>query len=211
MSDQNPNEWDGFIVDMMGDVRRLDYVERFASIPVTLKETVSSHSFWVVLYSLGIHRKLDGKPELVGPVAAYAATHDLAECLTGDVVRTFKYSTPELKSAIDSAEDSIVNLLPHSVRDLMSLGCDLAGNAEEWKYVKGVVKCADFMSLFAYINREFNRGNREITPFVGRMVRDLQAESERAEKYEDARLHPLAGLYRVMVERAFDLVEAKIT
>lgn len=208
-------EWDETFASAFGDVRRLSYADRYTTIPVMLRENVAEHSYWVGLYSLMVHRRLDEasgepRPDLVGAVLSYAAAHDAAECVSGDIVRTFKYMTPELKAAIDAAEDLLVQKFPAPLREVMSLGCDLAGTPEGWKYVKGVVKCADFMSLYAYMNREVNRGNREIVPFVRRMVKDLSDEGARMASNPDRKLAMTAGLYGMMAERAYDLTEAKI-
>lgn len=165
-------------MDASSDVRRLSYVDRFSSIPVVVKENVAEHSFWVVLYSMMVHQELDGPSEALPLVLSYAAVHDLPECLTGDVVRTFKYSSPEFKTAVDSAEEELVKKLPAKLLSLYSDACSGTKNSEHGWYVKEVVKAADFISLYQYIWRERSKGNQEINQFWYRMKQDMRMMSE---------------------------------
>lgn len=163
---------------------------------MTLRENVAEHSYWVSLYAVMIHRFLSGDEDLIGAITVHALTHDLAECITGDVVRTFKYSTPQLKNAIDEAEEKMLVSLPEDVQELYPLWERMAG--DRVPYVKAVIKAADFVSLFQYMNREVLRGNREIDQFVVRMKNDLRmmAKKSRKEGHPDAQ--EFAGLYDVM-------------
>jgi 5'-deoxynucleotidase YfbR-like HD superfamily hydrolase len=166
---------------MSGDVRRLSHVTRFSSIPVAVSENTAEHSFWVALYAVMIHLELGGRPEDVGAVVLAAVVHDLPECVTGDVVRTLKYSTPELKREVDRAEGFLSEkLLGPKVRGLLAVSELLGkrpGKKADPEHVKNVVKAADFMSLFQYMRREAMRGNLEIVPYFNRMKRDLKKMS----------------------------------
>jgi 5'-deoxynucleotidase YfbR-like HD superfamily hydrolase len=186
----NRDSWASVIKAASSDVRRLDHVVRFSSIPVAVSETVSAHSFWVCLYAVMIHRRLVaafpgdealGVEELSGfpehSILLHAMTHDLPECVTGDVVRTFKYSSADLKSEIDAAEEAMTERLPEELRSILEEVGESLGDGRRGEYVKAVVKAADFMSLFEYMNREWNRGNKEVTPFIARMVRDLEIQA----------------------------------
>lgn len=157
-------------------MRRLSAVDRFSSIPVVVKENVAEHSFWVVLYSMMIHSEVSGPSEAIRDVLAFAAVHDLPECLTGDVVRTFKYSSIAMRAAVDAAEAKLVERLPKAILALYeaasAAAADLAQSPNGW-YVNDVVKAADFLSLYQYMWRERMKGNREIDQFFLRMRRDV--------------------------------------
>jgi 5'-deoxynucleotidase YfbR-like HD superfamily hydrolase len=157
-----------------GDVRRLDSVIRFSSIPTIVQESVSAHSFWVAFNAALIHRVIRPEDEMVlGAVVMKAIVHDLAECVTGDVVRTFKYSTPELRMAIEVAEDKLVADFAAPIHYLMRQAFHSIHN-DHSQYISGVVKAADFMSLLHYMKREVRRGNREVIhPYYIRMEEDL--------------------------------------
>jgi 5'-deoxynucleotidase YfbR-like HD superfamily hydrolase len=177
---------------------------------VVVRENVAEHSFWVVLYSMMIHRGLGGPAEALPLVLAYAAVHDLPECLTGDVVRTFKYSSPEMKSAVDVAEEALVRRFPPGLLEVYSEALDGTDDERHGWYVKDVVKAADFLSLYQYMWRERSKGNREIDQFFARMKNDMRGMSEaslrKSEKEHGWRavaLAQISGLYGCMSEDRF--------
>lgn len=168
------------------NVKRLDYVDRYSSIPTVCRETVSQHSYWVTLYSALIHKAVSNDDDIMRLVLLKSVTHDIMECVTGDFVRTFKHSSTDLKSAIDKAEKGMKSLLPLSVRNLMEDA--VTGNDLIDPYVSDVVKVADFMSLYHFMTRELERGNREIIPFYKIMVNDLYNARERTSKYSHTKM-----------------------
>lgn len=196
-----PTGWEGVLEAASGDSRRLSYVDRYASIPVTFKENVAEHSYWVAQYSLLIHREASPSDFYIAPVLSYALMHDFVECVSGDLVRTFKYSTPELKRAVDEAEDKLAEGFDPKVKDLMSLPWQLVQDEADVKYVKAVVKAADFVSLHQYMVREVNRGNREVEPFYRRMKRDLTAEGAKFGQSRDSRIAGMKKLFDLMAAR----------
>lgn len=169
------DSWEPLLRAMTDDVRRLDSVTRFSSIPVAVPETVSQHSFWVATYSAMLvrHLRVAG---IMEAVLIHALTHDLAECVTGDVVRTFKYSTPEFKKAVDAAEEELTDKLPGAIKDLYAAADDAAPGKAEPR-VRMIVKAADWISLYQYMRREAARGNREIIPYFARMESELDGQA----------------------------------
>lgn len=185
-------DWRALLFASTHDVRRLDSVIRFSSIPVTFSESTATHSFWVTLYSLMIWQSLaERAPQEVPPleeVLRHAVTHDLGESVAGDVVRTLKYSTPEMKREVDRAEDILVKrLLPTEVKRTVEFIPS--------RDTLSVVKAADFLSLWQFMRREASRKNLEIIPYFHRMIRDLEAKAE-----EDD--HLVGGLYDSMLLEA---------
>lgn len=176
----NPS-WSDLIKEATGDIRRLDHVVRFNSIPVAVHESTSTHSYWVSIYAAMIHLSMFPEDlKTLGAVIMVSIVHDAAECVTGDVVRVFKYSTPELKIEVDRAEDILVQkLLGPKIQNLFDVASEMSkGDATPERdkvpsYVKSVVKAADFLSLFQYMRREAARGNLEIIPFYNRMMIDI--------------------------------------
>lgn len=195
--------WRKFLIDDHADVKRLDYVIRYSSIPALYQESVSQHSFWVVLHSCGLHRVLSRHMNVEANVQELqilrkALIHDVGECVSGDLVRTFKYSNPDLTKIINVAEDAMVEkYLPEGIKAIIT--SSESPNEQDHKYEKAVVKAADFVSLFHFMNREHARGNREITPFLNRMVADVHTMSLKANDgtwYGEI----LSGLYKAMGE-----------
>ncbi len=181
-----------FFETVLGDVRRLSYVDRYTSIPVSFKENVAEHSYWVSFYSALLYNEImreEGNKGLVSleNILLYAIVHDLPECITGDVVRTFKYSSPELKEQIDLAEDRIIEKFPKEVQNLLKVKGNL--NLIE----KEIVKLADFISIYVYFNREKHRGNRELSPFINRFSSDMDSQFNRITRYDDKQFNKLIG------------------
>ena len=199
--------WAEFLTEERSDVKRLDYVVRFSSIPSSHRETVSQHSFWVMFYSNLIHNRLcSGSSAQLDRIELLlfrrAMTHDIGECVTGDVVRTFKYSDPDLKSAINKAETNlVVKCLPRSVIEIINKSAEC--NESDSGYIDAVVKAADFVSLYHFMNREHQRGNKEITPFMQRMVSDLNGMADKCQVSVEWYNIELSDLYRKMAKMAF--------
>ena len=198
------NRWREVVKSSSGDIRRMASVWRYSSIPICVPENVSDHSYWVMLYSVMIHKEVVSqlttseetekyaRNDVLLAILLKALIHDAPESVTGDIVRPFKYSSAELKNAIDQAEEKLSNqLLPKSVLDIMNSATDVSSKADFW-YVESIVKAADFMSLYQFMRREVLRGNCEIDGFVKRMYEDL------AEKYECAAppgVHSILNVY----------------
>ena len=179
------------------DIKRLDFITRYSSIPVVHHENVSQHSYWVAFYALVIHKIIDGDDNLTGTVLTAAIIHDLPEVYTGDIVRTFKYSSKSLKKEINKAEEYAILSFPHIIKELFTKSSSLHDNDDF--YVKSVVKAADFVSLFNYMQREMSLHNSDILPFYQRMISDL--EQEKKETFID-----LQPLYKEMIEIAIHRV-----
>ena len=94
---ENEAFWNSLIRTTTDDVKRLTAVWRYSSIPVAVRENVAEHSYWVALYAVLIVRELGAGQDVQGMVAIDGLIHDVGECVTGDVVRPFKYSSPEFK------------------------------------------------------------------------------------------------------------------
>lgn len=158
-------------------IKRMDYVIRYSSIPVVHQETVSQHSYWVAFYSLLIHKTIGGREHLTGKLLTAALIHDAAESLSGDIVRTFKYSSSSLKTEIDKAEELIIKSMPETIQNLFKEIDDIVIDYDK-AYVKAVVKAADFVSLYRYMYREAALHNMEVIPFYKRMIDDLIKQSK---------------------------------
>jgi 5'-deoxynucleotidase YfbR-like HD superfamily hydrolase len=189
--------------DASGDIRRLDYVYRFSSIPVVMKEQVSTHSYWVALYAAMIHDEINGPENLKPYILSHALVHDAPEARSGDFVRTFKYSSKELKDAIDKGEQEMMNSMPYRIRRLFDLPEHLF--ASEKIYIGMVIKAADFLSLKQFMVREVDKGNKEIEQFYHRMTNDLALEAEKIGRMKfdiesfNQYVSPIAALYERMV------------
>jgi 5'-deoxynucleotidase YfbR-like HD superfamily hydrolase len=171
------DRWEKLVDASSSDIRRLASVWRYSSIPIVADENTAEHSFWVTLYSALILQELGDRAsesDVLGATLLYATIHDASECVTGDIIRLMKYATPDMKSAVDSAEDMLAKKHLHGdVLSLYGMSDSLMVTTGEKSLIKAVVKAADFISLFQFMRREALRGNLEIIPFYNRMIHDL--------------------------------------
>jgi 5'-deoxynucleotidase YfbR-like HD superfamily hydrolase len=167
--------WPKLLVVASSDVRRLSYVTRYQSIPVSVFENTAEHLFWTVLYAMMIHREMEGPRNLDAPLMLHALTHDMADCLGAELVRVFKYAIPELPATIRKAEQAVLAKMDRRILDLSQEPVE-QNNGYGW-YIKAVVKAADFLSVYEYVWREKCRGNKEIQPFFERMRADMNTMS----------------------------------
>lgn len=198
-------EWDGVVEACSGDVRRLSDVWRFSSIPILIRENTSDHSYWVCLYSILIHRVVrPDNTELIGSILLHAVTHDLLESKTGDVIQPTKYTTPELKAEIDRAELIHLETFEPEIKEIFNLEKELMG--DESDYVKKIVKAADFMSLYQFMIREWDSGNRRVRPFYLKMITDLDKTGKNIEISENLEDKRIADLYFNMAGQAAEFI-----
>jgi 5'-deoxynucleotidase YfbR-like HD superfamily hydrolase len=203
-NDKN-HDWFDVIRSASGDIRRLSSVWRFSSIPVVFHENTAEHSFWVALYALIIHKEVNPEDNwLIGPICAKAISHDIPECVTGDIVRPFKYSTPELKQEVDRAERILFQKLPLRIKEIVDFDFNPLFGEETSLYIDTVVKAADFLSLYQYMTREAVRGNHDIESFYHRMINDLK---EMAKKSHMIRNFDAISFYEALSTESYSILE----
>lgn len=148
------------IVQMLtGPINRVSAVYRFSAMHVIKRESVAEHSFMVALYSHIINEHL-GRPAIRGQLFLRAIAHDLEESLTGDFVRSFKYSDPELQDRIEAASRRFITELVGADLDLL----------HAWEQAKDdtieghIIRVADYASVVSYVIRELQMGNSLMVP-----------------------------------------------
>lgn len=185
----------------------LDYAWRYNTIPASFRENTSTHLFWVTHYVTLLQLEIDPTDHESLSTAVFGASlHDLAEGFTGDIVRTFKYVTPELKQEIDRAEKIMINRLPKAAKLMFetfdSMIEKLGPGGKE--YIETLIKVADFVAVYRFMTREYERGNREIMPFYSRMIGDLDmmvSSSQVVTSHKGAHFDP-SEVYRCMHDTA---------
>lgn len=149
-----------------GDLTRLRFVFRFSSVFVLHKESVAEHSFFVALYSyfIGKHVIDSGCKSSVDfeKLMTKALIHDIDECRTGDFLRTFKYSSPEVKLAIEVGASNQL----HDLMTTIDVGAETKKEVMyEWQYAKDdsiegrIVAFSDFIAVLSYMLQEINCSN----------------------------------------------------
>lgn len=136
-------------------------VFRFSALPVHHRESVAEHTFYVSFFALVIARDciLRGCEVNVTILLQRCITHDLDESLTGDIIRPFKHSSPELRDLIHESASA----------EMAEQYSDLPGGTNiftAWSEAKAdgveglILEFADVWSIYMYLRREALLGNR---------------------------------------------------
>jgi len=171
-----------------GPVSRMTHVTRYSSFAVNRKENVAEHSWWVALISMLIGEELTGHGHQVNMtrLLSRALVHDLDECVSGDIIRSFKYSSDEVHEAISEA--SVVNMR-RITSQMKEVGPAVY---HDWAHSKDddlegrIIAFADMAVVAFYCRAEDRSGNRAIRPVLKRMYE---------EDFSAFHAHPLLGRY----------------
>ncbi len=144
-------------------MRRLSHIRRYSSIQVLRPENVAEHSFYCALMAYTIATDLKNRGYAINPDLAMrkALFHDLEESMTGDILRSFKYSTPALLEAI---ERSGMMRMEELAGDFGVAGDIVHGTWAESKEGRegDVVAFCDLLCVVAYVREERLAGNTHL-------------------------------------------------
>ncbi len=175
---------------LTGEPNRLRHIIRFGNCHKVHRESVAEHSVFTVYYSMMIARWLEGrKPQdrvlSMDTLLQRAILHDMEEARSGDFPRPFKYSTPEIKAALDKAS---VFAFDQCMKATVSGDAnDLDALRNHWERAKDesvegrIVAFADYLSVVAYLWLEVRGSNLTMQQHVNDM-KEYASEFE-AEKY----------------------------
>jgi 5'-deoxynucleotidase YfbR-like HD superfamily hydrolase len=152
---------------MTGILTRTRYVHRWSTFHTLHKESVAEHSFFVAFYVLVIGSWLNQDRIRINldMVLQRALVHDLDEAYSGDFIRSFKHSSPELKQALDDAAQSFHRKICEAVVD----GIVAADMHHSWQVAKDetmegrLLAFCDFLSVASYAVLERMAGNTHIS------------------------------------------------
>jgi len=148
---------------VLGDLSRLRFVIRFSNCPRIHNESVGEHSFYTALYSyfIAVGLRVQGHEIYIGQVLAKALMHDVDECLSGDFIRMFKHSNPELKQAIDQASAKFTKGMTRDISNSSTLADVYFADWEKAKLGREgkIVAFADYLSVLSYVAQEIELGN----------------------------------------------------
>lgn len=153
--------------DFFALISRMKYIDRWALMRNTEKESLSQHSYEVAVIAhalVVISNKRLGTDYDASKTALIGLFHDASEILTGDMPTPVKYYSPEILGAFKKVEevatDKILNMLPD---DMQSNYQDLMIPKEEDEALWKLVKAADKLSALIKCIEEEKAGNREFT------------------------------------------------
>lgn len=163
-----------------GELARLRYIKRFSTCRTVGTETVAEHTAFVVIYCLLIMQwARANRPEMTidgEKLLARAALHDAEESRTGDFPRSFKYSTPELKHAVDEAAKLEATAVFEALVDDGEASAKLYGlwlGAKDASPEGCILEFADFLSALAFVVEEKKTGNFCLSQHTGTFTQYL--------------------------------------
>jgi len=147
---------------LLGATMRAAHIPRYSAIPVNHRESVAEHSFFVAIYADRLAVDM-GLNDIFPQILKAALWHDIEETWTGDFIRSFKYSDPDLKSKMDDAARHCAykvfdEILQNPVFAEMAIG--IWNDAKSDNVIGKVVKFADFLSVVSYVSKETAMGNK---------------------------------------------------
>jgi 5'-deoxynucleotidase YfbR-like HD superfamily hydrolase len=159
-----------------GDLARLRYIKRFSTCRTVSTETVAEHTAYVVLYSMLIAQWATENTDVeldVGMLLRRAAVHDVEESRSGDFPRTFKYSTEDLRAAVEVAAKKVFNALTddEAARRTLFLAWE---NAKDDTYEGRILEFADFLSALSFVVEEKKVGNFCLSQHTGTFSKYLE-------------------------------------
>lgn len=175
---------------LAGDTRQMSSVIRYSSIPHGRGENVAEHSFYVIFYALLIAKDMmrDGYPVKTLDLLVAATIHDLDEAVTGDIIRTVKYSSEELRDKLGEVADLYCR---HTLRKLdvdAEELYDLWAHARDTRKIEGqILQLADMLSVVSYCIERIRSGNSYMQTILRGAYENFlkRMDSEVYRRYQD--------------------------
>ena len=145
-------------------ISRMKYIDRWALMRNTERESLDSHSMEVavVAHALAlIGNRRFGKSYDENRVAVLGLYHDAHEIITGDMPTPVKYRNKVIldayKEIVGEASERLVSMLPEDMRDVFR---DILNENDDEELIK-LVKAADRISALIKCIEERKAGNTE--------------------------------------------------
>ena len=150
-----------------GRITGMSSVHRYSSFPTIRRENVAEHSWWVSFIAYLISRDLVAQGRVVdfGVVVSKAIMHDVSECVSGDIIRSYKHSNGHIADVMLEADQLNMDRL-FDGDEYHPIGYGLKKDWESAKIshrLEGqVVAFADMAAVAFYIREEYLLGNRKL-------------------------------------------------
>lgn len=143
-----------------GRIRRLHHIQRYSSIPVIKPELVSTHSWQMAMIGSLICCDLEMPP---GEVLERCVWHDVSECISGDIIRSYKHGSPEMEEACKEADHRNTYKLTREFGDNVGDTVYLIWeNAKDDTLAGDIVRLADALCVCTYAAEEVRMGNQHM-------------------------------------------------
>ncbi len=165
---------------LFGDTNRIRHVIRFGTCHRVRDENVAEHSYFTAFYAMIIGRALDISDGHMAELLQRALIHDIEEAESGDFSRPFKYSTRELKAALDvAAEESMVKILSPMVEVNEVIDLTKMWKRSKKDMVGAILDFSDFLSVLSYVVGEIRASNYTLKMHCRDMTRYYERFSDK--------------------------------
>jgi putative hydrolase of HD superfamily len=159
--------------------RKLDTVIRFSAQTRIKDESVAEHSFHTAFYAMilaDMEEQFGGKIDKQ-KVLKTALIHDLEECLTGDIIYTFKHTHKSLTKEIRKMSLKFLEELLSDLPEKLSKEyIELWKNQKDEKTKEGkIIEAADKLEGLIYSLSEVSLGNKSFKAVIGNYVKHLRS------------------------------------
>ncbi len=148
-------------------ISRMKYIDRWALMRNSREENLSEHSMEVAMIAHAlcvIANRRFGRQLDAYKAAVVGIYHDASEIITGDMPTPVKYYSEDIRDAYKKveavAEYKLLNKLPSDMRDDYE-SVFFAGDDEDDRYMRRLVKAADKLSALIKCIEEEKSGNAE--------------------------------------------------
>jgi len=169
------NDWQNFI----NKERNLDRVIRFSANKRIKDQSVSEHSFHSAIYAMilaDLEEKIFGNKVNKEKILKTALLHDLEECLTGDIIYSFKYTDKKFFRKLKKIGQRLLgDLLDNLPKELSKEYLNFWGNSKDKNTIEGrIVEAADRLEGLFYALDEFFLGNKEFRKIIKTYLKILK-------------------------------------
>ena len=154
-----------------GSINRISHVNRYSSILVHRKENVAEHCWYVAFYAflIGADLKAAGYNVGMGKLLSRALVHDIDESMTGDFLRTVKYSHPDLKGVLDEVSVAMIDKIAQELgggtlpEEIGHAWLDAKADDIEGE----IIQLVDLAQVVSYVWEEVQSGNEHVRYILG--------------------------------------------
>jgi 5'-deoxynucleotidase YfbR-like HD superfamily hydrolase len=151
--------------------RNLDRIIRFSAHKRIKDQSVSEHSFHAALYAMilaDIEEKNFKHRINREKILKSVILHDLEECLTGDIIYSFKYTDKKLFAKIkEIGQKLLADLFRDLPAEMSGEYLNLWTTAKDKNTIEGkIVESADKLEGLFYAIDELSLGNKEFKPII---------------------------------------------
>ena len=163
---------------LFGVQRRLANILRWNTTPRINTESVASHSYFVVLYSIIISDYIKANYNLspdIEKVCKIAVLHDLEESFSGDIVASIKASSVEFRNVLEDINLKVLDkIFDHF--DNKDEYISYWKMSRDYSYLESkIVRVADLISQILYSFEEIKMGNSFMNDICENSVKHLRS------------------------------------